>query len=94
MIFGKKNIFISHSSKNKEIAEQLCAYFSRYGLDNKRVFCSSIIGQGVSNGEKLNEAIGAAISKSHLLIYLLSKDFIDSSYCMEELGGGWYMSQR
>ena len=94
MIFGKKNIFISHSSKNKEIAEQLCAYFSRYGLDNKRVFCSSIIGQGVSNGEKLNEAIGAAFSKSHLLIYLLSKDFIDSSYCMEELGVGWYMAQR
>ena len=45
----------------------------------------------MGNGEKLNDAICKAIKKSKLLIYLLSNDFLNSSYCMEELGIGWYL---
>lgn len=92
MLFNK-NVFISHSSVNKEIAEHLSAYLIRVGVKEKNIFCSSIIGQGVGNGEKLNAAIGKAIRKSKLIIYLLSHDFINSSYCMEELGVGWYLAQ-
>ena len=92
MLFDKK-IFISHSSVNKEIAEHLSAYLIRVGVKEKNIFCSSIMGQGVGNGEKLNAAIGKAIRKSKLIIYLLSHDFINSSYCMEELGVGWYLAQ-
>ena len=92
MLFDK-NIFISHSSVNKEIAEHLSAYLIRVGVKEKNIFCSSIMGQGVGNGEKLNAAIGKAIRKSKLIIYLLSHDFINSSYCMEELGVGWYLAQ-
>lgn len=89
----RKSVFISHSSKNKEIAEQLCVFLTRLGVNENRVFCSSIIGQGINNGEKLNEAIAMALQKSKLLIYLLSHDFISSSYCMEELGVGWHLQQ-
>ena len=92
-MLGKNRIFISHSSQNKDIAEQLCVFLSGLGVDKHKIFCSSIIGQGVDNGEKLNEAIADAISKSGLLVFLLSKDFLASSYCMEELGVGWYLSQ-
>ncbi len=92
MLFNK-NVFISHSSVNKEIAEHLSAYLIRVGVKEKNIFCSSIMGQGVGNGEKLNAAIGKAIRKSKLIIYLLSHDFINSSYCMEELGVGWYLAQ-
>ena len=90
----KKNIFISHSSANKEIAEQLCSFMVRLGIKEERMFCSSIIGQGVNNGEKLNDAIGKAIGRSKLLVYILSRDFLESSYCMEELGVGWYLAQQ
>lgn len=93
-MFSKKNIFISHSSQNKEIAEQICAFLTRFGIGEEKIFCSSIIGQGVGNGEKLNDAIGKAINKSKLLIYLLSNDFLNSSYCMEELGIGWYLANK
>lgn len=89
-----KNIFISHSSENREIAEHLCALLSNLGVNDDRVFCSSRIGQGVANGEKLNNAIAKAISKSSLILYLISRDFLDSSYCMEELGVGWYLDIR
>lgn len=90
-MFYRNNVFISHSSQNKEIAEQLCAFLTRFGIGEEKIFCSSIIGQGVGNGEKLNDAICKAIKKSKLLIYLLSNDFLNSSYCMEELGIGWYL---
>lgn len=92
-MFHKKNIFISHSSENKEIAEQLCAFITRLGIKESRIFCSSIIGQGVNNGEKLNDAISVSINKSQVIVYIISRDFIESSYCMEELGIGWYLSQ-
>lgn len=90
----KKNIFISHSSASKEIAEQLCSFMVRLGISEEKIFCSSIIGQGVNNGEKLNDAIGKAIGRSKLLVYILSRDFLESSYCMEELGVGWYLAQQ
>ena len=94
IMFRKKNIFISHSSKNKDIAEQLCAFLNALGIINSRIFCSSVVGQGVNNGEKLNDAIAKAIHKSKVLIYIISRDFVDSSYCMEELGAGWFLSQN
>jgi len=90
----KSNVFISHSSANKEIAEQLCVFLTQIGVKQKHIFCSSIIGNGVDNGEKLGDAIQKAIGKSSLIVFLLSSDFIRSSYCMEELGIGWYLSQR
>ena len=89
----EKKVFISHSSKNKEIADHLCAFIARLGVKEKNIFCSSVIGQGIGNGEKLNTAIANAIQDSSLLIFLLSYDFLNSSYCMEELGVGWYLSQ-
>jgi hypothetical protein len=92
-MFAKK-VFISHSSTNKEIADHLCAFISRLGVKQDRIFCSSVIGQGVDNGEKLNDKIADAIGKSSLLIFLISHDFLASSYCMEELGVGWYLAHN
>ena len=93
-MFCKKNVFVSHSSENKEIAEQLCAFMTRLGVKENRIFCSSIIGQGVNNGEKLNDAIANSIGRAKVIVYIISRDFIESSYCMEELGIGWYLSQQ
>ena len=40
-MFFNKNVFISHSSANKEIAEHLSAYLIRIGVKEKNIFCSS-----------------------------------------------------
>lgn len=89
-----KRVFISHSSENKDIVEQFCAFLIRLGIPESDIFCSSIVGQGVNNGEKLNDKIAEAINQSSLLVYLISNDFINSEYCMQELGSGWYLSQK
>jgi len=87
-------VFISHSSQNIEIVQHFCSALTSIGIDAENVFCSSISGQGVNNGQKLNDAIFAAIESSDLLIYFISYDFINSPYCVEELGVGWYRSQK
>lgn len=92
--FRKKGIFISHSSTNKEIAEKLCEFMTSCGVDKKNIFCSSIVGQGVDNGEKLNKRIAESIKNSKVLIFMLSADFLESPYCIEELGTGWYLAEN
>lgn len=89
-----KKLFISHSSKNSKIAKPLINYLERVGLKHNKIFCSSLISQGAKNGEDLNVRIGKAIKDSNLIIYLISRDFLKSSYCIEELGVGWYLSQE
>jgi hypothetical protein len=88
----EKKVFISHSSKNKEIADAISVYLTQIGVKNENIFCSSIVSQGVRNGESLNSAIARAIKQSSLLIFLISYDFVNSNYCIEELGVGWYLS--
>lgn len=92
--FRKKDIFISHSSTNREIAEKLCEFMTTCGVNRSNIFCSSIVGQGVDNGEKLNKRIAQSIKNSKVLIFLISVDFLESSYCMEELGTGWYLAEN
>lgn len=92
MRWNMRDVFISHSSENAEIAEQLCGLLQKIGLPSEHIFCSSTLGQGVNNGEKLNDRIHQAICKSSLIIYLLSDAFLHSSYCMEELGVGWFFA--
>ena len=92
--FRKQGVFISHSSTNREIAEKLCEFMTTCGVKKNNIFCSSIAGQGVDNGEKLNKRIAKSIKNSRILIFLISADFLESSYCMEELGTGWYLAEN
>ena len=92
MFSRNRTVFISHSAKNAEIVDQLSGLLQKIGIPPGNVFCSSILGQGVNNGEKLNEKIHVTIKNSDIIIYLLSDAFINSSYCMEELGIGWFLA--
>lgn len=89
-----RNIFISHSSRNVDVAVQLQSFLVNMGLDRNDVFCSSIPGQGIEDGEQINTTIFQKIDTASQIIFLISQDFIASSYCMEELGVGWYRSVK
>jgi hypothetical protein len=94
MFCSHNNVFISHSSANKEIVEQLSSYIEKLRVAPERIFCSSVVSQGIDNGEKLGKAISEAIGKSRVLVFLLSRDFVSSVYCMQELGIGWHLSEQ
>lgn len=90
----QKTIFISHSSKNAEIATHFQSLLIKMGVNRDHVFCSSIPGQGVEDGGNINSYIYQKLNVASQIIFLLSQDFISSPYCMQELGIGWFLSQR
>ncbi|MBR5712256.1 MAG: TIR domain-containing protein [Lachnospiraceae bacterium] len=90
----ENKVFISHSSKNSDIAGQLNSFFMNMGVSEDDIFCSSIGGQGVKNGDELGATISEAIRKSKTLVFLITREFLKSTYCMQELGVGWYLSKQ
>ncbi|MDE5629998.1 MAG: toll/interleukin-1 receptor domain-containing protein [Bacilli bacterium] len=89
---NENKVFISHSSKDEEFVIKLEQLFELLGVDHDNIFCSSIEGQGVKHGNKIEEAVRNEIIEDKILIYIISKNFFDSNYCLNELGAGWILS--
>lgn len=74
-----KKIFISHSSIDKPFVRQLAASFSGVGID------SWIDEAEIKYGESLVQKIANAIEELDIVIAIISKNSIDSSWVKKEL---------
>lgn len=74
-----RQIFISYSHKDKEIADTLYSYLNERGV---RVFIDT---WGIGIGERITEVLGDAISGSNYVIILASPEAIRSSWVQAEL---------
>lgn len=74
----KKPIFLSHSSKDKDIIEELIPYLNGAGLP---VWFDKI---SIDYGESITEAIEKGIEESGSAIFWITKDFLDSNWCRTE----------
>lgn len=83
------NVFISHSSKDIEFILQLNDFLFGLGISKDNIFCSSIEGQGVKQGNRIEDEVKKHLSNSTVIIYVLSQSFLQSQACMQELGVGW-----
>ena len=81
-------IFISHRSTDKEVAEMLVDFLIYTGIPRDCVFCSSLPGNDVK--EKISDEIKTALRNSVINIAILSHDYYDSAYCLNEAGVLWY----
>lgn len=77
-------VFVSHSSKDAEIAKTLSYFLKNLSMDID-VFCSSISGS-INQGEDFVRYIEEGLKNSDVFIPLISKDYIESKYCLIELG--------
>ena len=77
-------VFISHSSKDAEIAKSLSYFLKNISFDIE-VFCSSISGT-ISQGDDFVKSIGKGLKNSDVFIPLISKNYNQSKYCLIELG--------
>lgn len=82
-------VFISHSSKDIEFILQLNDFLYGLGIPKDKIFCSSIEGQGVKHGNRIEDTVKTYLSKSAIIVYVLSRNFLESQACMQELGVGW-----
>ena len=81
-------IFISHRSTNKGIADMLVDFFCGTGISRNTIFCSSLPGNDIN--EKISNEVKAALKSSAINIAILSQDYYQSAYCLNEAGVLWY----
>ncbi len=92
---GKK-VFISHSSKDKDIVESfvnniLCL---GAGLSSSDIFCTSIEGMKITNGEDIRKHIQTNINYADYAILLISENYKNSSICLNEMGAVWAIDKK
>ncbi|MDN6967816.1 toll/interleukin-1 receptor domain-containing protein [Oenococcus sp. UCMA 17063] len=87
---SETEVFISHSTKDKEIAElyqQLLTSTDAY--TRQSIFFSSDQDLSIPGGDDVGKTISVSLKSAHIIIYLLTENFFDSIFCVSELGAGW-----
>lgn len=84
----KAMIFISHRSTDKGVADILVDFFVSTGISKNKIFCSSLPGNDIN--EKISEEVKKALKNSAINIAILSADYYQSAYCLNEAGILWY----
>ena len=81
-------IFISHRSTDKAIADMLVDFFAGTGIPRDSVFCSSLPGNDIN--ERISNEVKTALKNSAVNIAILSVDYYQSTYCLNEAVVLWY----
>lgn len=84
-----REIFISHSSKDREYVEQIINIFESIGVPSNKIFCSSFEGYGVALGDDFLLTIKEKLDANVLVIFILSQNFYSSPVCLCEMGATW-----
>lgn len=84
-------IFISHSSKDKQIVEHFVDDILQLGigLNEKDIFCTSIEDMAIRNGEDIRQHIHENIKSAEYSIILFSQNYKKSEICLNEMGAVW-----
>lgn len=87
-------IFISHSSNDSTIVEEMIELLETVGLKSEQVFCSSFEGYGIDLGENFLERIKSELDSNVLVIFILSKNFYASPVSLCEMGAAWIKTRE
>lgn len=89
------DIFISHAVADKALADKFVAFLKEaIGVPAKSIFCSSIEGQNIPLGNDFNEYMKRQIQCPKLVILLMTPRYMESWFCLMELGATWARSLK
>jgi len=93
---GFKKIFISHSSKDKELIKRFVDSILQLGvgLSEQDIFCTSIEEMGVKNGDDIRQHIKKNIQSADFSFLMISKYYKESEICLNEMGAVWAVDNR
>lgn len=91
-----KKIFISHSSKDKDVVEKFTDYILQLGigLSHEDIFCTSIEEMGIKNGEDIRDHIRENVQAADFSFLMISKNYKQSEICLNEMGAVWATENR
>jgi hypothetical protein len=83
-------IFISHAVADQPLAKLLVDFLKEaIGVPTSGIFCSSVKGHHIPFGEDFNAYIKQQIQGQKLIILLMTPAYMESSFCLMELGAAW-----
>lgn len=87
-----KEIFISHASKDRTLVQLFVERVLRIGMDitSNRIFCTSLDGMNLQNGQDFREQIRLALLKARIVIFIVTPNYKASEVCQNEMGAAWY----
>jgi hypothetical protein len=84
------DIFISHSSKDKQLAESVVQLLrDTIILDGSEIRCTSSYVGGLSIGSKFTKQLRKDIQESEVVLAIISSNSIKSQFFLFELGAAW-----
>lgn len=87
------DIFISHAVADQKLADKFVAFLKEaIGVPAKSIFCSSVAGQGIPLGHDFNDYMKNQIQKPKLVVLLMTPRYMESWFCLMELGATWAKS--
>lgn len=91
-----RKIFISHSSKDKEIMEKFTDDILQLGIGLSRedIFCTSIEEMGIRNGEDIRRHIKENVIGADFSFLMISSNYKASEICLNEMGAIWATGNR
>ena len=88
----KPLLFISHSSATENIATNLVQLLRTLGFNNKNLFCSSVPGYDIKEGEDIYDTLASKFQDYNIfVIFLLSSEYYQSAACLNEMGATWVL---
>lgn len=89
-----KKIFISHSVKDTEIGNKFLDFIESLGFDKSNIFYSSKFHNGVELGKSFPDVVKQSFKESDLIVFLLTPNFYESPYCLNEMGAAWISDDK
>ncbi|MEG1738594.1 MAG: toll/interleukin-1 receptor domain-containing protein [Odoribacter sp.] len=89
-------IFISHSSKDKDLIESFVDILLRLGIGIKSedIFCTSIEEMGIKNGEDIRTHIQSNVNGCDYAFLMISSAYQKSEICLNEMGAVWAYDKK
>lgn len=89
------DIFISHASKDKDLAEALVDLIEGgIGVSTNQIFCTSRDEQGIPPGVDFKQHIKEKLGGAKIVVAVLSPQYYSSAFCMCELGATWALTKN
>ena len=86
-------VFISHSLQNKELANRFNTYFAKaFRLTSRQVF--NVSNQSIRAANDFRQSILSAIRDAKILLFIVSEEFLSSTFCLCEMGAAWAFGKK
>ena len=84
-------LFVSHSSKDKEVVSEFCDRILRLGIgiSPDDIFCTSIEDMNIKIGDEIRKHIKDNILSADFSFLLISENYKKSEICLNEMGAVW-----